>query len=279
MTEESDRERVVRSLQDQNYYLENVKKGYLQAQDAIPYLQDEIDRTNLRLRIYQNMPPEGDGISLIFTPQKAEDENQYLKNTYVPVSIPSFSVLTTTASFTTSGSSDAYADLVNLGNIGTPQAIQFRETYKTEYRKMQAAQERPKQVRDLLSKVISQDIIQRFDEANKAFQGYKARSVKRTAAGNEMRNLLHGLKGDLWNMARHHPKENMNWSTMAARLAVNGGTGSEHIKLAQQEQKHSELLSNLASILKDYEGKTPFDLEDIWTQVIDLLFVILGLLA
>jgi len=81
-----------------------------------------------------------------------------------------------------------------------------------------------------------------------------------------MRNLLNGLKGDLWNMAKRYPKENINWSIMAVGLAINGGSSTEHIKLTQQESRYSKLLSNLASILKDYEGTTPFDLDDIWIQ-------------
>jgi len=62
--------------------------------------------------MYQDMPPEGDDIPLTYTTQKALEENQYLKNTYPRIHVPTVPVMVACTSFSTSGGSDAYTDLI-----------------------------------------------------------------------------------------------------------------------------------------------------------------------
>ena len=71
----------------------------------------------------------------------------------------------------------------------------------------------------------------------------------------------------------------MNWSNMSARLAINGGNGHEHMLLFNQERVHSSLLSRLAEVLKDREGGSVTNLDSIWTEILDHLYTVLGLLA
>ena len=144
---------------------------------------------------------------------------------------------------------------------------------------MQLAQDRPQQVRSLLSKINTPNIFKRFDSAYELYQGFRGGAVNRTAAANEMRNLLWGLKGDLWTKAKKWHNENMSWNTMSARLAINGGQGREHMILDAQERKHTSLLARLADVLKDRESGSITDLNSIWTEVLDHLYTVLGLLA
>ncbi len=70
----------------------------------------------------------------------------------------------------------------------------------------------------------------------------------------------------------------MTWNTMSARLAINGGNGTEHVTLSAEASKHSSLLSRLADVLKDWEGGSVTNLDSIWTEILDHLYAVLGLI-
>jgi hypothetical protein len=65
---------------------------------------------------------------------------------------------------------------------------------------------------------------------------------------------------------------------MSARLSINGGRGQEHITLDNQKRVKGPLFSRLAEVLKDREGGSLTNLDTIWTEVIDFLFTVLGLI-
>lgn len=279
MSEPDEVPEIIKKLKERKDHLEQVKKSYLDVQRAIPFVQRNLDQTDWQLKVYENLPPEASEIPIYGRKNGLEAENQYLKDRYQVVDVPPAGILNSTASVTTSGTSDDYTYVSRVGDLATPSASAYANIYITQYQDMQFAQDRPQQVRALLSKINTPNIYERFDTAYDAYQGYKAGAVKRTAAANEIRNLLLGLKGDLWNKARKWPKEDMNWNNMSARLAINGGGGQEHVILDAQERKHTSLLGRLADVLKDREGGSITDLNSIWTEVLDHLYTVLGLLA
>jgi hypothetical protein len=92
-----------------------------------------------------------------------------------------------------------------------------------------------------------------------------------------MRNLLEGLKGELWDHARQQKKENMTWSTMAERLAKGKPSGFQHQELLERKKIQSSLTDRLSKILKHREGGTYTNLDTVWTQLVDHIQVVLGL--
>jgi hypothetical protein len=91
-----------------------------------------------------------------------------------------------------------------------------------------------------------------------------------------MRNLLDGIRGDLFKLARKWPKENMTWQKMAERLAKGGSTGVECQELIRQERNRSSLISRLSDILKDRETGSLTNLDNVWTQVMDHIYTVLA---
>lgn len=279
MSEPDEVPEIIRLLTERKNHLEEVKRTYLDAQGVLPYVQRDIDLTEWQLNVYQNLPPEASEILLHDRKEKLDTENQYLKGVYRVLDVPSAGALNSTASVTTSGTSDDYSYVKRIGDLDTPSTLAFANTYGNQYQVLQLAQDRPHQVRALLSKLNTPNIYERFDNAFEAIQGFQAGSVKRTAAANEIRNLLLGFKGGLFDRARKWAKENMTWGNMSARLAINGGRGQEHVVLGAQARKHSSLLNRLADVLKDREGGSVTDLNGIWTETLDHLYTVLGLLA
>jgi hypothetical protein len=269
----------IKKLEERKADLEKAKESYLRAQAAIPYVQQDIELTDWQIRLHKNRPPEAAEIPKPSRKDQLELENQYLRALYPVAMVPPGLSLYSGTAVTTSSSSADYSYANRVRDLGTPAAVKFGNTYITEYHQLQFVQERPKQVRDLLGKKMkSANLFERFDRAHEGYLSFRSNTGKRTAAANEMRNLLWGFKGELWNLARRFPEENMTWEAMSARVAINGGSGTEHVFLSAQKRVHSSLLGRLADVLKDREGGSITNLESIWTEILDHLYTVLGLI-
>lgn len=119
--------------------------------------------------------------------------------------------------------------------------------------------------------------IERFDRAYNAFYAFKSDIGTRTAAAGEIRTLLDGIKGVLYNKARKSEKEDVNWSQMSQRLAKNGTNSIECQNISAQERVRGNLINDLSIILKDREGIILRNLENIWIESLDHIFTILSL--
>ena len=105
---------------------------------------------------------------------------------------------------------------------------------------------------------------------------FKAGTTPKTSTAVEIRTLIDGVKGDLFNLARKWQKENMSWEEMVERLARGE---IEKQELLDQKKVHSSLISRLSDVLKDREGGSITNIENIWIQVLDHLYVLLNLIV
>jgi hypothetical protein len=268
----------IEKLEERKAYLEEVKSSYLKAQTVLPIIQQNIDLTDWQIRAYKNLPPESAEVPKPSRKYELEAENQYLRGLYKVLSIPSEQQLFLSTSVAISGGTIDFNYVNRIKDLGTPSALEYGSAFILEYNQLQDVQQRPQQVRALLIKINSKDLSNRFDSAHQSYLAFRSGSEKRTAAANEVRNLLLGLKGELWKLARQFPKENMTWNTMSARLATNGGGGTEHVILNAQDSVHSSLLDRLADVLKDREGGSITNLDSIWVETLDHLYTVLGLI-
>jgi hypothetical protein len=168
--------------------------------------------------------------------------------------------------------------VTQVRNLGTPQAIEYGNLYINEYTHLQEAQGRVEEDRSLLQRLNAPNLLDRYERAYKAYMAYSGGTGEKTEAGNEIRNLILGLSGELLERAKKWPKENMTWKIMAPGLAVDQGRGHHHITLIRQADIRSSLLNRLADVLKDREGETGTDLHTIWTETLDHIYVVLGLI-
>lgn len=268
----------IKKLEERKNDYEKWLDSFRKARDVVPYVIQNVEITDWQIRALKDRPEEATEIPYPGDPNLLEQENKYLRNIFPPIRVPSGIELDTTTSVTTSGSTGAYEYVRRIGDINTPRAIIYSQTFGDEYQQLQEKQQRSNQVQTLLRKLNDSDVLERFDRAYKAFMAYKSKTGERTAAAMEMRTLLDGIKGILFNKARKHPNENITWDTMATRLAIGGGGGPLHIRLINQKGLRSSLIARLSDVGKVREGGSITNLEDIWTEMLDHIVTVLGMI-
>ena len=101
---------------------------------------------------------------------------------------------------------------------------------------------------------------------------------KRTAVASELRNLLYGIQGELFDLARDSQGERMSWEIMSDRLVKSGVESTEHVVIKQEGLIYDELVGVLSTIAKDREGGNPRNLDDVCTKMLDHIHAVLSLI-
>jgi len=266
------------SLQSQKEHLTEWLRRAKKTQDAVPIVQTILEVTDWEIEALSNYPEEADEIPLAGLAVKLERDHSYLINALPLPPDYSTGVLLNATAVTTSGSAGVYDYVTRVGDLGTPQAISYSEKFGGLYHDLLEAHSRPQTVRNLLTKLNNPQTLERFDTAYKAYMAAKSGVGTRTAAATEVRNLLDGVKGDLFQMARTSPDENMTWDEMVERLSKGISSGPEHQELVHQGSERSRLISRLSDVLKDREGGSVTNLDNVWTLLLDHTYTVLGLI-
>jgi hypothetical protein len=248
-----------------------------QAEEIAPEVKKNLDFTEWQIRTFENRPDESIEIGFPDLQQTLDSDVAYMD--FALPMMPSYDkddVQGTTA-FTSSGTADISVWSGRVGDLGTDDAITFSTIVSNELEDLQTQYDKPNEARSLIIRLGNPQTLERFDEAKSAFSLVDRGTDMRPAAANSMRNLLYGLKGDLWQLARKHEKENMNWEGMAERLALGERGGPQFQELLKQEARFSSLISRLTDVVKDREGGSATDLRRIWMELQDYIIGLLGL--
>ena len=259
-------------------HLKEWLKRHKNAQAALPYVQQNLDRIEWELEALNNRPDEAAEIPLADIETKLVRDHDHLTKALPMMPDYDLSTIVGSTTIATSGSSGVYEYVTKVGDLGTPDTLAYFERYTLTYDELQDAQERPQAVRALIEKLDNSSTLERFDKASNAYFAAKSGTGERTATASEMRTLLDGVQGDLFKKARRWPKENMPWDKMTERLTKGEPGGVEQKELVNQGKTRSKILSRLSDILKDREGSSSTNLNNLWTQLIDHLYVVLGLI-
>ncbi len=283
---EDEVDKDLKKLEERREHLLAAIQGRIIAKDDLPHLQQQLEITEWQLRALKNRPPESIEIPYKSRDNELDAENQYLVEKFPILNIPHGPVRQIYAvpysdsdAIAISGTPTTLDFIGRVRDIGTPDAIDFGNTYISEYNRLQESQGRPIRVRELLEKLNSQSTLKRFDEAFAAYKTYKSDPRENISAANAMRNLIYGVKGDLFDRARKWPNENMTWSTMSSRIAINGDRGQEHITLDNQKRAKASLIARLSDVIHDQKGGSITDLNNIWVELLDFIFSVLGLIS
>lgn len=266
----------IKPLRKIQAYLAEWLAKFRKAQELVPFVQRNLEITEWELNVFENSPAESDEIA---RPDLTEAYEQRLIHIESAIpDLPEFdpSQFVSTLAYTTSSSSDVFTYVSRVGDLDTPDAVDFSRQYTAEYDQIQKKQDREAEVGKLIIERTSPGSHERFERAKVALAAERAQVAERTATGNEVRNLLLGLKGDLFEKARKWDKENMTWPVMARRLAKGGEDSDEATELTNQGHVHAALLDRLASVAKDREVGSLTNLDFIWTETLDHLFVVLS---
>jgi hypothetical protein len=254
-------------------YLNEWKNRNKKAIEIAPFVDNILEVTNWEEQMLSNRPSEAEDVptdNLSYYFQKEFDQIKTdlpLPPEYIPTQLGG------TVSFTTSGSNSAFEYISRVGELGTDAASQFSYKYVNSYIEIQENQNRISEVRGIIETLGHKNLLQRYDDCLKSIASLHVFVADRKSVANDIRNLLNGFKGVLLEKARIKPKENITWEIMASRLSTSEN-GKELI--IKQQVELSKLLSRTAEILKDRESGIVTNIDYIWRQTIDFLFIILN---
>ena len=271
---------ILKELKERERYLDGWRENFKSAQGALPTLNRILDLTRWQIEVVESRPEEAKEIPLPINLEEIEQENAHLKTVLPSLPYVQNDRFAESTAIFTSGSALAYQYVSRVQELESPNAVNYSNKLITEYHVLQSKQSRREEVQELLAKLGNPQTLDRFARAYRAYEEVKSGTGARTAAAMEMRTFLDGLKGDLWKMARRSFKrEKMSWEKMTNRLAKGGPGGLEHELLLKHGERFSSFISRLSDVGKDREGGTLTNLEHIWTEVLEFVYSVMGLVS
>jgi hypothetical protein len=114
--------------------------------------------------------------------------------------------------------------------------------------------------------------LDRFDAAFEAQRRLRAGTGSEYSAALEIRTAIEGVKGELFEEARHNIRENMDWDMMAGRLCRD----VEHQQLLlNQEVVYKTLHGHLSTLAKRRPVDQIPSIDALWTMFLDHLLIML----
>jgi len=221
------KEEEIRKLEEEKEYILKWLANLGLAQELAPDVQRKLEQIEWQISALKNSPDEADEIS---TPNlKIEIDRDYQILPFALPEMPRYeiTVFSSSDTFSSSGSSSVYEFVTRVGDLKTPDALNYSEAYTASYTNLEASKNRVNDIRNQLSVLGNQQTLDRFEEAHRDFYKYKGGVGDKKSAALSMRNFIDGIKGDLFRKARTHKNENMTWGIMSKRLAKSSLGGHE----------------------------------------------------
>ncbi|MCL4262508.1 MAG: hypothetical protein KJ069_04810 [Anaerolineae bacterium] len=153
------------NLNAKREHLEEWAKRLKKANEILPFVQMQLDITNWELEALDARPEEASEIVLPGLMGTFKREHDYLIDA-LPL-MPDYdarSILNSTA-VSTAGSANFYEYISRVGDLGTPIAIEYAHTFTGAYQKLQEAQNRLEDVRNLVKELNNPQTLERLDRA------------------------------------------------------------------------------------------------------------------
>jgi len=179
--------------------------------------------------------------------------------------------------FSASGTVSIYEYASRVGEIGTDDAQEYSNRVTVTLQDIYADQDRLSQLRNAINELGNPNLEARLDEAIQACNRYSAGTSTRESAGIHMRNLIDGLKGELFELARVRAGEKMDWDLMSERIARGAKGSPVHLELVSLDTRRLSLIERLSQIAKDREGGIATDVINTWTTLQVFLLAVLRL--
>ncbi|MHA1280274.1 MAG: hypothetical protein ACTSQ8_24130 [Candidatus Helarchaeota archaeon] len=271
------KEKFLKAAKERLAYLKEWLRRFIRTQEHVPQIQNLVERTEWEIKMLTDLPEGGEE----FIPPGIIGSygvgNDFIEENFPLPPKYYLEATNSTASISVASSTDLYSVVSRVGEIKANEFQVFSGLHTSIYRDMQEKQTRFEKINNHLQQLNS-DRIDEFISAREAYLAMKADVGNREAAGIAMRNVLEHFKGDLFELARKHEKENMTWDQMSKRLAKNGVGSIEHSELLRQKQKWGSLHIRLSEVAKGQKNGLVADLDDIYTMLLDHMFTILGVI-
>lgn len=255
-------------------YIKDWKERIQEAQKIAPIIDKIEEVTNWEEQALTNLPDEADEIPMVTLNNDLEmDYQQFTKSLPMPPRISTQFVSQNTTAGTITSASSTFEFVSRVGDLRTPMCRAYSSSFINAYYGIQKSQNRGNEVRQFILRLNNSNLLQRFDECIDSISRLHLSLEKKESTANFIRNLINGIKGELFERARNKPGENMTWEKMATRLSINDN-GKKLI--IRQELVKSNLLSRTADALKNILTESETNIDFIWTQTIDHLFIVLN---
>ena len=242
------------------------------AEDALPGAQRLLETIELAESALEQRP---DGAGEVPTDKVDEEaESVYKVVTFLYPKLPE---IPSQVSLTNSTSAMLGSAILTLAQdisdrLQTPESHRYQAQFIAAYQRLQEAQQRPKEVRALLEKYFPK-VVERFDIASRAYQGYKSALTDSAPAANEIRIFLTGLNGELMERARQYPREQkLPPCVIVERLFASASNKTDVEK--QLNTEYQALFDALSNTLKRRPSPQTPDLAGLWERVLDHAFVV-----
>lgn len=235
-----------------------------------------LEETEWQIEALEEVPPEADEIP---KPDLSQTLDSDIAN--LPIAFPFINqfekhIVLPASAFSSTGTMSIYRYAARVGDLGTPDAIEYSDRTTERFRDLQHRQDRPDLLRKILSPVCEESTMGRLEAAIQSFESYLADKSNRRGPATDMRALIDGVIGDLFESARNRPSENMTWSRMASRLAIGGVQNSHRQEIEGLESQYSSLTKQLSDVIHDREAGSLSNIEHIWAEIQDFLVALIG---
>jgi len=270
------KEQLLGNPQEIINYLKEWLSRHNEETKMVPIVQDLVNRTEWEFQTLSEMPEDAvEFFSPEFVKEYA-DSTDFIKESLPLPPMFQITVGSSAASISSASSSKIYNVVTRAGEVDDDSLGKWSSKCTLQYRELQEKQKRIEKVKQKLNN-LNPDRIKELEQAYQEYSEAKSNEDKRISAGIAMRNVLEHFKGDLYELARNHHGENMTWERMAEILSI-GGVGSiEHKALKNQEEEWRSLERRLSGVAKGQKLGLIADLDDIWTRLLDHLYIVLGL--
>ena len=254
-------------------YLRTWLDRHREASQVAPVVGEALEEAEWELRVLRDRPADAHGISTAEVDAQASRAFDLIADALPQMPDYELAGKFLINSLSTNSTSAAFFYVQQVADVGTQATTDYALALSDEYRQLQETHHRRAKVRDLIQDVVPA-VLDRFNRAHHAVEQFRVGTGTKSAAASEIRNLVDGLQGELFQKARRSPRENMTWREMANRL-VPGSKGTNDAVVHQERVKHS-LYEDLSQVAKLREGRTERRIEDLRARAIDHVFTVLS---
>lgn len=148
---------------------------------AVPTIQSNFEHLNWQISALDNLPDEATEIPFRLNPDQLEKENNSIFTSLPLPGILDYGFLSDTSSSGTASSAVVFDYVGRIGDNDSGPDKEYSSIFTDSYKELQNNQDRPKKVKELLGKLNSSNLVERYDAAWTAYNDYKVDSQKKRA--------------------------------------------------------------------------------------------------
>ena len=258
-------------LNDARKYLQDWLKRSQEASVAAPQVQQSLEMIEWETKTIRNSPSEASVISTNDVDEHADRVFRGIQENLPMIPKINANFIADVGSSTVSSTSAMVTYVSDVSRLDTQETREFASNALEEFNKIQYKYQFPNEVKLLIVNVFP-TLEARFTFAKDAYDKYIAGHGELSTAALEIRTYIEGMKGQLFELAREHNKENMTFDVVLSRLFQNS---TRKVDVEEQFNKHAVLISEMSTLAKRRDTVNVSQMQALWAQVLNYSYIIL----